>query len=554
MGARHLLHGAIWLWLVVVSALPAAAIDFFLTIGGGFSPQDNQASLEANVLFFQQVLAEEHRSSRSTATFFSDGSKPGRDLQVLQSPPAVATPATDFLAGLYSFRGGTVPRSVEYRNHRVPHVAGPIEPAAIRHGLQRMIQSMHAGDRLFIYVTAHGGSAKGRDKHNTSITCWDEQSISMREFCQWLDEVPPDVPVISIMAQCYCGGFAHTIFEDGSANTGLAEHLRVGFFAQQHDLPAAGCRPDIENDEEYSSFFWGAFVGRTRNGQPLSGADADGDGRVSLAEAHALALIVSDTIDIPLRTSEAFLRKYSRFDSPVLSGTRAVPNNELIGGDEPTEFITADPLAELVTLDEPEVTHKNMPQDDPNALLAMSGTLDEISGHASPENRRAVVELGRQLGFGLGDDVTVVYIRFEEAQLAYERSRRARFGERRGRGSSSRDLREELAKQWPELTDRESWKQSPLLVSQNQAKLFEQFQQLPGYAAYQANREKRKQLEADIERAELLEVKFRRLINLLESIVLAANLPRIATDDVGKEIMERYNQIVSIEQSYLEQH
>ncbi len=38
----------------------ALAIDRILTIGGGYAPEGNQASLEANVLFFQKVLATSH--------------------------------------------------------------------------------------------------------------------------------------------------------------------------------------------------------------------------------------------------------------------------------------------------------------------------------------------------------------------------------------------------------------------------------------------------------------------------------------------------------------
>ncbi len=72
------------------------------------------------------------------------------------------------------------------------------------------------------------------------------------------------------------------------------------------------CRPDIDNDEEYSSYFCGALLGQTRTGRPALGADYDSDGRVTLAEAHAYAIIESETIDIPTRGSDALLRQVSR--------------------------------------------------------------------------------------------------------------------------------------------------------------------------------------------------------------------------------------------------
>ena len=40
------------------------ATDYFVTIGGGYDPSGNQASLEANILFFQTVLEEKHRGER----------------------------------------------------------------------------------------------------------------------------------------------------------------------------------------------------------------------------------------------------------------------------------------------------------------------------------------------------------------------------------------------------------------------------------------------------------------------------------------------------------
>ncbi len=258
----------LWLslaWCVLSVALPingAPGTDYFLTIGGGYEPSGNQASLEANVLFFQQVLQEKHTGGRTQATFFADGSDPQADLQVLSKATAANTSnednfaesVTSLLVRLNSFRGNQG-QSVEYRNHRVPNVSGANSPSGIHASLTHMCGSMTAGDRLIVYVTAHGSEADGRNKFNTSISCWDEQAITAREFENWLDEVPETVPVVMIMAQCYCGGFAHTIFEAADRKQGLAKQPRVGFFAQQHDLPAAGCRPDIENDEEYSSFF-----------------------------------------------------------------------------------------------------------------------------------------------------------------------------------------------------------------------------------------------------------------------------------------------------------
>ena len=44
--------------------------------------------------------------------------------------------------------------------------------------------------------------------------------------------------------------------------------------------------------------------------------DFNGDGSTSLTEAHAYVIIHSNTIDIPIKTSDVFLRSFSSFDPP----------------------------------------------------------------------------------------------------------------------------------------------------------------------------------------------------------------------------------------------
>ena len=78
---------------------PLTATDFFLTIGGGYDRSGNQASLEANVVFFQQLLTDKHRGPRRHDIFFADGDDPAADLQILAEKPAKSTaPATDLLS------------------------------------------------------------------------------------------------------------------------------------------------------------------------------------------------------------------------------------------------------------------------------------------------------------------------------------------------------------------------------------------------------------------------------------------------------------------------
>jgi len=497
---QEMLVGMLLVWFGSVQ--PLTATDYFLTIGGGYDRSGNQASLEANVVFFQQLLSEKHHGARRHDIFFADGHDPAADLQIVaEKTSAIAAPATELLSALHRRRGGP---SVTYRDHRVAEVEGPLDPALIRVSLERVASTAQSGDRLIIYVTAHGSEGPKNQPHNTTIDCWNGRNITVREFREWLSKLPAELPVVMVMAQCYCGGFGQTIFEDSSEQKSLAPQLRAGFFAQQHDLPAAGCRPDIEHDEEFSSYFWGALASRSRNGVPIEGCDINGDGVVSFAEAYAYAVTAGETIDIPLRTTDVLLKTFSRMEVSDSSAEEAK-------GDA--------------------------------ALLTMSGKLETLLAKGGPVSKHIATQLSKSLGFTPDDDVAAV-------SNAYQESRRSSRPQSRGRSRQSsgrRDLLGEVSEKWPELGDERRWSDSPLLQADNQASLLAEIKQLPSWKIYD---ERLKQMEAakkESDERELRTVKLRKLINALESIVLENNLPVFATP----QVVQRYQQLLSLEESSL---
>jgi hypothetical protein len=513
------------------SAKPLLATDYFLTLGGGYNRSGNQASLEANVVFFQQVLADRHHGARRHEIFFADGDDPAADLQVVAEKPAKSdTPATDLLASLHRRRGQI---HVTYRNHRVGEIAGPLDPGLVRASLDALSKTLKGQDRLIVYVTAHGSEGPENDPFNTTIDCWNERKIRAREFTEWLDKLPAEVPVVMVMAQCYCGGFGHTIFQGLDKSKGLAPRLRAGFLAQQHDLPAAGCRPDIEHDEEFSSYFWGALAGRSRNGVPIEGRDIDGNGVVSFAEAYAYAVTAGETIDIPLCTSEVLLRTFSRLTAEkgkVPAGdSRANPDRK----DDPEQK------------DDPGTTRGDDGDKKEAALATMTGTLQSFVDRARPVYGRIVTSLAKTLEFSLQDDVSSV----TKAADEFRRDRRFA-GRGRGRrgGQGRRDLLREVAEKWPELADERHWEESPLLKPDNQEKLQAELKQLPGWKPFEDRLKQREAASDESEKRELRGVKFRRLINALETIVLEINLPQVASP----EIVKQYQELIALEGSTLD--
>jgi hypothetical protein len=110
-----------------------------------------------------------------------------------------------------------------------------------------------------------------------------------------------------------------------------------------------------------------------------------------------------------------------------------------------------------------------------------------------------------------------------------------------------RTLLREVSEKWPELGDARRWQESPLLKPDNQQQLLAELKQLPAWKNYDDRRKQIESLGEKSEQDELRTVKFRRLMNALETIVLEANLASLATP----EIIERYRQMLTLEGSSL---
>jgi hypothetical protein len=510
------------------------ATDFFVAIGGGNVKEQNQASMEENILFFHKVIKERSPKAWHLATFFSDGIDPSADLQVL-APKDSELSLRDLLSKLHR-RGGIPLQSVVYRNHRIENLAGSTDPERIHATISEIARRIQKGDRLFLYVTTHGQAGKKGNPQNTTIACWKNQSISVQQWSEWLNEIPKDIPVIQIMTQCYAGGFANTIFTELEARNEIAEHPRVGFFAQQFDLQAAGCRPDIEHDEEFSSYFWGALYGKSRNGEPIENVDFDNDGTVCFDEAYTYAVIAGETIDVPLRTSDVFLKQFSTIPNHTPTRER-FPRRAPFRADESTDISKPRESAEA---------HEGALSARREGLVEMSGSIDVLTAFCEPLAKHRIVQLCRNVGLSATDTIESL----DEAYRLHLVSIRPGGGATRapGRsGSGRRELLEEIGKNWPELANSATWQESPLLSQDRQKDIY---QEIIGLSSFENYEQRRQDREAWIRKSNLHELKtvqFRRLYECLESLVLERNLSKVATP----ALVFRYQKIRDLEISSL---
>ncbi len=558
-----MLHGS----AIRIAALVAAGVlvlcpyqtfakDVFLTIGGGYGCTSNQMSLERNVIFQQAVLAEKRPDGPKHIVLFADGEDTAPDVQWRDPEFCNTCPAARQL--MAELVGDASSMDLRYRDNEVPNVNGPSDSDGLKRQLRALAGELKAGDRLIIYATGHGGPAESdyygddydyeydedsqtwkatstgsdgddiQNDYNTSLYFYDGDSITVSDLAGWLDRVPREVEVVLVMVQCYAGGFAHTIFHQADADLGLSPHARCGFFAQVHDRGAAGCTPNATESEyqEYSSYFWGALAGRSRVGEELESADYDEDGKVSFAEAHAYAVIVSDTIDIPVRTSDAMLRHYSSLAKKTSEDENNADGN---------------PLGKLFGL-----LATQPAADEGQSLLKLEGSIVNIAKLARPDQRAIIEQLSTQLE--LGDNPTIESTKLALRKVAADgQLARVKQGTAAERFSKARRrVRQELIETWPELES----DYAPLAMELASERADEFVAKVKGLASYEAMcraKESREELEAKSQELTHREARFQRLLHTCKSVVLAANLPKV----MPQEIVDRYEKLVAIEEGAL---
>ncbi|MBI2825320.1 MAG: hypothetical protein HYX69_11600 [Planctomycetia bacterium] len=480
---------------IAAVASAVAAEDHFLTIGGGYTPSGNQASLEKNVLFFQHVLGDLHLQSAPHEIFFSDGDSPERDVQFVDT--AAEIPRVNLL--LARVFGKEDDLGVQYRTHEVPRIRGASSPQNLDHWFDEVGRGLQPGDRLIVYLTGHGG--KGTDAQNPHFFMWNRKQVPVKDFVARLDKLDPRVRVVLVMVQCYSGGFANCIFNEGDPKKGISAANRCGFYATVHNRPAAGCTPDVdeENYQEYSSSFWSAICGRSRTGQPVDPPDFDRDGHVSFLEAHAFTVLTSNTIDIPVKTSDALLRAFSK--------------------------TKADEMADLVTADAPFDTLQSLATPiDRAVLVGLSQSLDLSGTERTAAARSLAVQLEKERGATTQER--------KKLERDFQRARSA--------------IAETLKLRWPELDNpwhprvaEEVRKEGSQIVAAIEGHgRYKEFSQLHDRIAERANH------ALDLERRW---VKCQRFVHVAETVALAANLAKVA----GQEIQDRYQALLESESGTL---
>ena len=237
---------------------------------------------------------------------------------------------------------------------------------------------------------------------------------------------------------------------------------------------------------------------------------------MSFAEAHAYATIESDTIDVPVRTSEALLREYS----------------EIAERD-------GKPSAK-------DAKNKTPTSDDDDELAEIKGPLSRLIENARPDQRAILVQLSAKLGLGPLATIADVQEKFNQLEDKLDTADRKVDAATRARRSALRKVREEIYAIWPELRA----EYAPLaieLVTKRADEFVERIQKLPDYPTLKEASKKEDDLAKASMKIEREKARAERLLRTCENAVLAENLPRVATP----EIVKRYEQLLAMENETL---
>ncbi len=284
----------------------SALIKLFVVVGGGFDPFSSAVSLEKNVTEFAEIAKNQGIAPDQVSLLFGAGNRMD-ELDIAEQASDLKDDDILFAALFGSPRGV----DLKLRHNKISGLASSASREDVSKKLQELQQNTNLKNSLRFYYSGHGGAGhvtRG-DFHANTLSLWDNNELSVQDFTQLLDGFIPELPMQTLMVQCYSGGFAKLAYRGGKAHVGrqFTDANRCGFFSQVPEREAAGCSPDIFKREEYSTYFFQAYQGKDGEGNKIN-ADFDKNGKVGAHEAHAWVIMNENSFDIPVSTSSEVLR------------------------------------------------------------------------------------------------------------------------------------------------------------------------------------------------------------------------------------------------------
>lgn len=259
-----------------------------LMINGGGNPQLNYQSHLLHLRHLRDLLLHSGVNAQRISILASDGADPAPDLSVRD-----VQPEEDFWRLQGTHLEGRLQTPTTLIDSTLEQAA--LEPATREHleaWFKNAASRLKPDDTLLLYVTDHG-TRNGNDPLDNMIMLWGNDAfISVKELQQLLGLLDPGVQVVSVMSQCYSGGFAGLagVYDD----KGLPAGNVCGFFSSTAERKAYGC--------------FTQNLGKDNVGHSFELMRALERGSRTLEQAHQEVLVHDLTPDVPLRSSDVYLQ------------------------------------------------------------------------------------------------------------------------------------------------------------------------------------------------------------------------------------------------------
>jgi hypothetical protein len=262
------------------------ALVSLIIFGGGWGAEGTQASIEAHVLALKSAL-----SQKQPHVLFASGDPKVRDVQVSAE---TASDVSALLGVVFDRRDHL---AVAYRSAKIPN-ARPASKRELIDAIRSASSNNTAG--TIVFGAGHGTPAEKGERAALELFGLDE-SLSVDGLAKELDLIKLSAPLAFVLGHCHSGAFTELAYTGADPKARLAEPVRCVLAAVPPDRQASGCSADVADPSAR------AYLALIAEALVSSAADADKNGRISLAEAHAHARIHDLTVDLPVTTSEMFL-------------------------------------------------------------------------------------------------------------------------------------------------------------------------------------------------------------------------------------------------------
>lgn len=257
-----------------------------ILLNGGAQPQSNYFSHHLHIKMLRETLMRRGMPAKSISIFSSDGMSSEPD-QVISA----SLPFSWMFSGINEeqiINGSRLVNTV-LKGHRMQPAKNRLLGRQIKR-IARRLRKRKRPSTVFLFVTDHG--TKGRGPLGNKIAMWNEE-LNVRQLQRMLRPFGKKHRFVTVMSQCYSGGFANLLY----TRRWRVHGNRCGFYSTLANREAYGCFPETAKADRVGHAY--RFIRSLRDARTFQ-------------EAHLQTLTDDQTPDVPISTSDIYIEDVLR--------------------------------------------------------------------------------------------------------------------------------------------------------------------------------------------------------------------------------------------------